>query len=221
MARAWPRSMRAHVKHHMRFYMSLALGLLVWIIAGAIAPPYRLALAGNTFFGLYLVSMLGIGQQMTPRELRKRAASADEGIILIVLLTLAAIVLSFGSIFSLLNAPGKPDALQFGLLVLSVPLGWVTLQTIMALHYAHLFYRGDTSSQASVAGGLQFPGTLEPGLWDFAYYSFVVGMTAQVSDVQVLNTEMRRVTLAHGVVSFFYNAVILAFAVNVAVAAAH
>jgi uncharacterized membrane protein len=219
--RAWPRSMRAHVKHHQRFYTSLALGLLIWIIAGVAAPPLRLALAGNTFFGLYLVSMLGIRQQLTPRELRKRAASADEGIILIVLLTLATIALSLGSIFSLLNAPGEPDALQFGLLVLGVPLGWVTLQTVMALHYAHLFYSGGTSPQASVAGGLQFPGTQEPGLWDFVYYSFVVGMTAQVSDVQVLNTEMRQVTLVHGVVSFFYNTVILALAVNVAVAAAH
>ena len=60
-------------------------------------------------------------------------------------------------------------------------------------------------------------GDVEPGSWDFLYYSFVVGMTAQVSDVQVLSTAMRRVTLAHGVVSFFYNTVLLALAVNVAI----
>ena len=60
-------------------------------------------------------------------------------------------------------------------------------------------------SQLSPVAGARFVG----------YYSFVVGMTAQVSDVQVLGTEMRRVTLAHGVVALFFNTVILALAVNV------
>ena len=136
------------------------------------------------------------------------------------LITLAAIVLSLGSIFSLLNAPGARDELQLALSLVSVPLGWVTLHTVMALHYAHLFYDVHPSRRAA-AEGLQFPATAEPGLWDFLYYAFVVGMTAQVSDVQVLDTRMRRVTLAHGVVSFFFNTVILALAVNVAVGVAH
>ncbi|HEX2113690.1 MAG TPA: DUF1345 domain-containing protein, partial [Alphaproteobacteria bacterium] len=64
---------------------------------------------------------------------------------------------------------------------------------------------------------LAFPGTSEPTAWDFLYYSFVVGMTAQVSDVQILSTEMRRLTMAHGVVAFFYNTVLLALAVNLIV----
>jgi uncharacterized membrane protein len=154
-------------------------------------------------------------------ELRRRASFADEGNLLIVLITLAAIVLSFGSIFSLLNATQQPDALQLGLLLLTVPLGWTTLHTSMAFHYAHLFYRPQISDRNDNAGGLQFPNSPEPGIWDFLYYSFVVGMTAQVSDVQVVSSDMRRMTLAHGVVSFFFNTVIVALAVNVAVGAAH
>ena len=66
------------------------------------------------------------------------------------------------------------------------------------------------------AGGLDFPGTEEPDALDFLYYSLVVGMTAQVSDVQVRTSAMRRFTLAHGVVSFFFNTVLIALAVNVA-----
>ena len=46
-------------------------------------------------------------------------------------------------------------------------------------------------------------------------------MTAQVSDVQVLTIAMRRLTLAHGVASFYYNTVILALAVNLAVGQGH
>jgi uncharacterized membrane protein len=69
-------------------------------------------------------------------------------------------------------------------------------------------------------GGLSFPDSREPSVWDFLYYSFVIGMTAQVSDVQVTNTAMRRITLVHSVVSFFLNTVLIALAVNVAVALA-
>jgi uncharacterized membrane protein len=65
-----------------------------------------------------------------------------------------------------------------------------------------------------------FPGGAEPGPWDFLYYAFVVGMTAQVSDVQVFDTKMRRATLGHGVVSFFFNTVLIAMAVNAVVALA-
>jgi uncharacterized membrane protein len=215
--RGWSRSISARFKHHWRFYVSLALGALVWVLTWSIQIPIHLAMAGNAFFGAYLVMMVGKVRHMTPLELRARSASADEGIILIVVITLAAIALSFQSIFSVLNAPGKLDTVHLALSLISVPLGWITLHTVMAFHYAHRFYTRHAVHHADDAGGLQFPGTEEPGLTDFLYYSFVVGMTAQVSDVQVLNADMRRVTLMHGVVSFFFNAVILALAVNVAV----
>jgi uncharacterized membrane protein len=64
---------------------------------------------------------------------------------------------------------------------------------------------------------LLFPGGQEPEPWDFLYYSFVVGMTAQVSDVAILTPRMRQLTLIHAVVSFFFNTVILAIVVNAAV----
>jgi uncharacterized membrane protein len=105
--------------------------------------------------------------------------------------------------------------------VISVPLGWATPHTVMAFHYAHLFYAGHPSSHLVDAGGLAFPGTREPRSWDFLYYSFVVGMTAQVSDVQVVSTSMRQITLVHGMVSFFVNTVIIALAVNVALGQPH
>jgi uncharacterized membrane protein len=107
------------------------------------------------------------------------------------------------------------------LAIASVLLGWLTLHTIAAFHYAHLYYAKAVSSRGQDAGGLEFPDTNEPTGWDFLYYSFVVGMTAQVSDVQVLATPMRRLTLAHSVVSFFYNTVILALAVNLAAGQGH
>ncbi|QNT68618.1 DUF1345 domain-containing protein [Defluviicoccus vanus] len=148
--------------------------------------------------------------------MRRRACYEDEGIVLIAIITLAAITLSIGSIFTLFSQAKHPDALALALAIASVPLGWLTLHTLAAFHYAHLYYTsgGPKGEDPKDAGGLAFPSTDEPIGWDFLYYSFVVGMTAQVSDVQVLTTPMRRLTLAHGVVSFFYNTVILALAVS-------
>ena len=100
----------------------------------------------------------------------------------------------------------------------SIPLGWLTLHTVASFHYANLFYALDAGG--GEAGGLDFPGTPEPGPWDFLYFSFVIGMTAQVSDVAVRTTPLRRAALAHGVAAFFYNAVILALAVNAAISQA-
>ena len=101
------------------------------------------------------------------------------------------------------------------LAVASIPLGWLMLHTLAAFHYANLFYA--PAPGGGEAGGLDFPGTPEPELWDFLYFAFVIGMTAQVSDVAVRTTALRRTALAHGVASFLYNTVILALAVNAAI----
>ena len=62
--------------------------------------------------------------------------------------------------------------------------------------------------------GLDFPGTAEPGGYDFLYFAFVIGMTAQTSDIAITSTAMRKINLVHAVVSFFFNTVLVAAAVN-------
>jgi uncharacterized membrane protein len=200
----------AHFERHMRFYLAAALGIIVGAVTRGFAPQLRLIMAANTFFGVYLVLMTVLVIRLTPDELRRLAGVEDEGIILIVLIALTAICVSLGSIFTLLNQQQKPGAIQLILTLASAPLGWFMLHTIAALQYAHRYY-------AKSAGGLRFPDTEEPNVWDFIYFSFVIGMTAQVSDVMVLTTHMRRLALAQSVISFFYNTVLLALAVNVAV----
>jgi uncharacterized membrane protein len=111
-------------------------------------------------------------------------------------------------IFLLLRQP--EGGLRAALAVASVPLGWLVLHTLMAFHYANLCYAPGPEG----GSGLGFPRTPEPGPWDFLYFAFVIGIAAQVSDVTVRSTGMRRVVLAHSVASFFYNAVILALVVN-------
>ena len=94
----------------------------------------------------------------------------------------------------------------------TIVLSWTFLHWIFALHYAREFYGASAEKHA---GGLLFPGKEDPDYWNFLYYSLVVAMTAQVSDVQVTSKTIRRLTTVHGVTSFFFNVAVLALTVNI------
>lgn len=211
-------AIRQHAAHHVRFYLSAGVGVAAWIGAGAVELPIRLVAAGDAFFAAYLSTMAIFAKTVTLATMRQRASVEDEGIVVIVAMTLAVIGLSMWSIFTAVNQGAAAAPWQIALLAANAPLGWFTLHTLAALHYQHVYYgrAADGGRKRRDEGGLAFPGTEEPMAADFLYYAFVIGMTAQFSDVQVRSTTMRRLTLAHGVVSFFFNTVILALAVNVA-----
>jgi uncharacterized membrane protein len=156
--------------------------------------------------------------RLTHEDLDRRAAEEDEGILIVVILTLAAISFSSSDIFTALNQKHPPGVFWLVLALAGAPLGWATLHTISAFHYANLHYFALDDAAPQRIASLKFPETNRPGPWDFIYFSFVVGMTAQVSDVLVQTTRMRRAVLFHSVVAFFYNTVLIAMAVNVAVA---
>jgi uncharacterized membrane protein len=200
----------------LRFYSSVLFGILVWLLPLSETMGIRVSLGGTTFFVIYLASSWALARSLSTEDLRKKATDEDEGIVVIVIIALAVISLSLGSLVLLLGS-GQPNGWLLLPAVANVPLSWATLHTIMAFHYAHLFYSrpDEDGSEARDEGGLHFPETEEPCVSDFFYYSFVVGMTAQVSDVDVTSQGMRRTTLVHGVVSFFFNTVILALAVSV------
>jgi uncharacterized membrane protein len=217
---AWPSRVVDHVLHHRWFYIAFALGGVAFGVSSFLDPPATISIGGDDFYGAYLLFVVANALDMTPADLRRKAAFEDEGIIFIALITSAALCLSLTSIFRLLNAPVKPDAVHLVLLIGSAPLAWFVLHTNAAFHYAHAYY-GDPDGPGvgrPEAGGLRFPATTEPGIWEFIYFAFVIGMTAQVSDVQVESTWMRQRSTAHGIVSFFFNTVLIAMAVNVVVA---
>lgn len=207
---------RRHIVHHGRFHLSLAAGIAAWFLIDPGQPQSRLLAAGDVFFGVYLFSTWLMWRRATGADIRNHAEIGDEGVLLIWLITGAAILVCLGALMLLLMRQDALSPIQIALAAVSVPLGWLMLHTIMAMHYARLFYRPHEAKEGP-AGGLAFPDTPEPRLSDFFYYAFVVGMTAQVSDVQVLTSPMRLATLIHGIASFFFNTVIVALAVNIAV----
>jgi len=148
-------------------------------------------------------------------ETRERAGSEDPGRTAVYLLvTLASLVSLVAAVILPREARSLVDPLERQLLValclFTVGLSWAITHTSYTLRYAHLVYREDDEG----VGGAEFPGRAPPTYFDFAYFAFTVGMCFQVSDVSVTSPQLRRAVLAHAVLSFGYNTVILAFALN-------
>ena len=107
-----------------------------------------------------------------------------------------------------------PRTWHLALTVAALASSWLLIQTVFAFHYARRYYdraRRDSAEPAE----LLFPGKREPDYLDFAYYSFVIGMTSQVSDVAVTSRRMRRLTLIHAFLAFVFNIAVLALAINI------
>jgi uncharacterized membrane protein len=204
-----------HFRHYVRFYGAVLVGVAVWLATPAFSAAVRLLLAGDAFFATYIVTMGLLSMRSRHETFLERVRRQDTGVVVIALITAVTVVVILGSVFALLNLPDRPPAILFTLSLASVPLGWFMVHIIFGFHYANVYYSPPRGHEP--AGGLSFPGGGEPRAWDFLYFAFVVAMTAQVSDVSVVSTRLRRLTLAHGVISFFFNTVILAIAVNVTV----
>lgn len=205
---------------HRRFLIAFGIGLLLGA-ASLLLPLSRLdrmLVAADGFFVVYLWLMLRFTRRTEPDDLRAHAELSDEGLPLILALALGTVTLSLVSIFAILNAAAAPP-LEIALALASVPLGWAMLHMLSAFHYASLYYApADPIPSATQrdSGGLDFPGTSEPGAWDFVYFAFVLGMTAQTADVALTDSRLRRAVLAHSIASFFYNTVLIALVVNAA-----
>jgi uncharacterized membrane protein len=158
-----------------------------------------------------------------PQQLRRRAQEQDISRTLIfVFMVLAAGSSLFAVGFLLHSNKGEQhpshQVVHLAFALVAVVGAWCLAHTVFGLRYAHTFYGNADGTGQQHAGGLDFPGGKEPDYMDFAYFSFVIGMTFQVSDVQVISRDMRQLVLLHGILSFGFNTVILALAINTAAA---
>ena len=146
-------------------------------------------------------------------EIREQSKEQDESRIIIFGLILVSAFSSLSSVFLLLT--NKPTVYQIVIAVTGMLLAWILIHTIFAIRYAHLFYSNNKENKQQHAGGLEFPEDPKPDFLDFAYFAFVVGMTFQVSDVQITSKRLRRICLMHGMISFIFNTFIVALTINV------
>jgi uncharacterized membrane protein len=196
-----------------RTFFAITLGVVVFfLLPDTRRLATRLIVGWDVFAALYLVLAYIM---MHVAHIRRSAVMQDDGRFLILLLTAFGALASLGAIvFELGASKGNKAALI--LATATIALSWTLVHTAFALHYAHDFYRGRKP------GGLQFPSGdahVEADYWDFVYFSFVIGMTAQVSDVGITDRIIRRTATMHGIVSFAFNTALLALMVNIAASA--
>jgi uncharacterized membrane protein len=206
------------VRSRPRLFISAAVAVLATLALAATSWrwPTRMLVGWDLGVVLYLVLALQAMATSTVAHIRQHAAEQDEGQAAILILTVAAALASLAAIFAELgtSAGAARRPAHVALATITIVLSWALIHTIFALHYAHEFY------DVTEGGGLAFPGgDPEPDYWDFVYFSFVIGMTSQVSDVGITSKQIRRTVAAHGVVSFVFNAALLALTVNLAASA--
>ena len=199
-----------------RTFLSIAIGIVAFfLLPGSLRLVTRLLIAWDIFAGLYLALVFIMVLRSGLLHIKRNATLQDDGALLILLVTalgafasLAAIVFELGA-----SHHGVP---ALALATATIALSWATVHMAFSLHYAHEYYRG------AKPGGLQFPSGDQhdhADYWDFVYFSFVIGMTAQVSDVGITDKIIRRTATVHGIISFVFNTALLALMVNIAASA--
>lgn len=218
------------VRARPRFILAAAIGVAVaLVLPWSWRPATRALLGWDAALIVYLVLATRLMWDCDASRIRLRAALQDVGRFTILTLVVASALASLLAIVAELSSAHREGA-HLALAVVTILLSWVFMHTIFAFHYAHEYYAenrgGKAEAQAgSDAGktvkgsGLSFPDEATPDYWDFVYFSFVIGMTSQVSDVAVTSRPLRRLVAAHGVVSFVFNVTLLALMVNIAASA--
>jgi uncharacterized membrane protein len=206
---------------HHRMFAGCAIAALTFLgLHGRVTLPTQLVLAWNAF-ALTIVALAWVVIcTKDPYEVRRNAWLQDASATFLFVLVISAATASLLAVGLLMgSAHGLPPTSMAGhiaLSVLAVVFSWMLVHTLFTLRYAHFYFREARSvARDAISGGLIFPGKGSPDYLDFAYFSAVIGMTCQVSDVQICSPNMRRLALVHGLISFAFNTAILAMFVNI------
>ena len=204
---------------HHRLMIALSVSLVTFLIVFKLySTPALILITWISFAMVIIILDWIIISTSHPREVRKIAKMQDSSRAAIFLTVQAASLASLVAIVFLLKSTKNHSKTNEHILlaIAAVIVSWWLVHTIFTLLYAHLYYDTDTDAgEIKKIGGLEFPGKEEPDYLDFVYFSFVIGMTFQVSDVEISSRQIRRFTLLHALMSFAFNTVILALSINV------
>ncbi|OGX91949.1 DUF1345 domain-containing protein [Hymenobacter coccineus] len=209
-----------------RFAIGAAVGALAaWLAPASMGTLARSVAAWDGFAAVNLFLILAAMRTADTDDIRRVAASADLprtlAFLVVIGAALASLVAVVGLLGTLKDVPKAAKALHLALGLGAVALAWTLVHCVFTLRYAHSYY--DADEQGHDQGGLTFPDDndkekdaprLEPNYLDFAYFSFVVGMTAQTADIGISRREIRAIALLHGLISFLFNTAIVALTIG-------
>jgi uncharacterized membrane protein len=203
------------VVYHARFWISVIAGAAIFfVLPGQWSVIGRLLVGWNCGVALFLVLIYIWMSGLTANQICRRYTEEDATGPVILVTVIAAAVLTLAAIVALLatikQVAGAERAAHFVLAALTVVGSWSLVPTMFTLHYADMFYSTPEDNRPLV-----FPNTPMPVFWDFAYFSFTIAAACQTSDVSTTQLSIRKVVIAHTLISFLFNVSILGFAINV------
>ena len=200
-----------------RLFGALVCGILAYFLLPRLAPTTRAIGAWDVAVTIYLVAAGWLFCNEPQEKMAANARAQREGEWTIFVVTLAVVVMSFvavlGEFAHAKDLPPGQRGLHTALVVYTLFTSWLMAHVTFCFRYAHEYYAMDGTE---LTGGLEFPGEKAPDYLDFAYFAVVLGMTFQVSDVQITARKLRRLAALHGLLSFMFNTVIVALTVNIA-----
>jgi uncharacterized membrane protein len=199
--------------------MAVVFGTVVAVLApGAHVWLHRALIGWNSGVWIYLATMAWMMGRADHHQVRAIAERQDEKARAVLCVMLVGTVLSMYAIVTELARMGKatPDqaAIGYAYTALTVVGSWLLVGVLFTVHYAHLYYVHDDGGDGPP---LRFPDKqLEPDYWDFLYFSFTISVAVQTSDVAIATRPLRKLVLAHSIVAFFFNLLILGLSINIA-----
>jgi uncharacterized membrane protein len=210
-------TMRSVVLGHLRVFLGLAIGVAVWLITSGVAGRTRVIVAWDCGVISFLLMTLHLFLTRDPKQMPALAEAQQDGQWTIFWVIFLVSIVSFFAVTTelagLKDLAGAQRTLRVAFVAATLILSWLLTHVVFAVRYAYEWYESDG---ASLRKGLEFPGDRQPDYMDFLYFSIVLGMTFQVSDVQITAPRFRRLAMLHGLISFLYNTVIIALTVNIA-----
>jgi len=218
---AYAGAMICRLDSHHRFFIALGSAILALVVLHGFGVFTTQLVAAWVVFALVTLILAWAAILVKdPYEVRRDAWLQDASRTFLFVTVITATTVSLFAVFVLLgpakNLPPTSFAIHAGLSVAAIVLSWALVHTLFTIRYAHYYYIDARAvDRKKIKGGLVFPEDSSPDYLDFAYFSFVIGMTCQVSDVQISSKVMRRLATIHGLISFAFNTAILAMFVNI------
>lgn len=196
------------------FLISFLVGAVFYILKWSVQES--IIFSWLTFGGLYILESVISMIRIPSASIMLRAKEEDLGvwmqfIVLVITCSTALIAIIFWNSDNNIHF-SKHSTIHEIFFIATVTLAWMVLHLSFTFRYAHLYY-GD-EKYVKHARGLDFPGEDHPDYFDFAYYSFTIGMTFQVSDVVIKSKGLRRLTLGHSLLAFLFNTILIAITIN-------
>jgi len=197
--------------------LALSIIALIAALQADLPAPFSFVLAWDTFGITYVAMSIYIFASLNQHQIRLQCAKEDVSSWVLFALVVAACLTSLTIVLTVIHDASRWNIrplLGSASCIVAIGIAWIMVHTSFAFRYAHLFYGDENKHFSKHAKGIIFPEDSQPDYFDFAYFSFVIGMTFQVSDVVITAKGVRRLVLIHSLIAFVFNTVIIALTVS-------